>query len=376
MWSSSRDKCDNHTLETPGHKLVIEGSSIGGKNTSYSISNWWSCLLDCGIPSNKTPKNIFITHTHYDHIAGLVNTILNCMEAKVVPTIYCPQIMCDHLYNHINSAIRCTKNIPFDKEYHIPINICPVSVKTNENIFMIDMYNNKKKYCKIECIKCFHSTPTTGYGFTELYQGLKKEHLDELGKCKYTPSEMAKFKMDGKIENMQEWREKPLFCFLGDTNEKVLTDVITKYPVIIIECTFYKSDDIKKAKRDKHMHWCHLKKFIEKNPKNYFKLIHFSPKNTYDDFSKWQDEIDTSFPTPSGDTPHVYLLGNKPVNTPNSVKTTYIVPENITSYVKTITSVETQTDTNPLQASSSQYKYIIPVIIGLFSIVIAIKNLK
>ena len=129
MWNSSRDRCNNYTLETLGHKLVIEGSSIGGKHTSYHISNWWSVLLDCGIPSNKTPKNIFITHTHFDHIAGLVNIILNCIEAKVIPTIYCPQIMCDHLYNHINAAIRCTKNIPLDKEYYIPINICPVSVK-------------------------------------------------------------------------------------------------------------------------------------------------------------------------------------------------------------------------------------------------------
>jgi len=368
MWNSSRDKCNNHTLETPGHKLVIEGSSIGGKNTSYSISNWWSCLLDCGIPSNKTPKNIFITHTHYDHIAGLVNTILNCIEAKVIPTIYCPQIMCDHLYNHINSAIRCTKNIPLDKEYYIPINICPVSVKPNENIFMIDMYDNKKKYCKIECIKCYHSTPTTGYGFTEVYLGLKKEHLDENGKCKYSPSEMSNFKINGEIENMQEWREKPLFCFLGDTNEKVLTDVITKYPVIIIECTFYKSDDIKKAKRDKHMHWIHLKKFIQNNPNNYFKLIHFSPKNTFEDFIKWQDEIDEYFPTSIDDTPHVYLMGNKAVNSEDS-KEKCIIKSNNNLKRKTFNTSCTQTVNNKLcRYTSIYYKYNIPILILLFSI--------
>lgn len=312
MWTNYWKTRQTFVLETPGHKLNIKGSSIGGKHTSYKITNWWNILLDSGIPSNFTPDYIFITHTHLDHIQGLTNNLLNCAEQKKTPIVCAPKGVCDHLYNYIDATFRCTKNIPLSQSYTPPMNLLPVSIESGENIHCFDMYNNGKKYCKIEYIKCFHSTPTTGYGFTELRHGLKKEFLNKENKCKFPAREMDMFKKNGEIESMMEWREIPLFCFLGDTNHKVLTETLVKYPVIIIECTFFKEEDVRKARNDKHMHWNNLKEFIKQNPKNYFKLIHFSQKYNYNDYIQFQEEIDTLSPTPVGDTPHVVFMGDIP----------------------------------------------------------------
>ena len=68
---------------------------------------------------------------------------------------------------------------------------------------------------------------------------------------------------------------------MGDTNEKIKWDIITEYPVVIIECTFLEEKDLEKSVKDKHMHWKHLGPVIKQNPNVSFILTHFSLRYTH-----------------------------------------------------------------------------------------------
>jgi ribonuclease BN (tRNA processing enzyme) len=86
-------------------------------------------------------------------------------------------------------------------------------------------------------------------------------------------------------EDICEDIEVPHFCYLGDTDHKLLYDDksckifnknIEKYQNILVECTFLYDEEEKKAKEKCHMLWKNLKLYIDSHPDNNFILYHFS----------------------------------------------------------------------------------------------------
>lgn len=186
-----------------------------------------------------------------------------------------------------------------------------------------DKIKSMKKPHRIEAIRCNHGgQPTTGYGFIEIREKMKDEFMIDNGSgkrvCKLSQEELREMKANGTIGNLKETVEIPLFAYVCDTDHKVFTNdghnegyKLDKYPVIIIECTFFKPEDKKKAKNDKHMHWDNLKEYISNHPEKYFKLMHLSNKYSESDLDAFQGIINAAFPTPDEDTPHVVMLRNK-----------------------------------------------------------------
>lgn len=185
-----------------------------------------------------------------------------------------------------------------------------------------DKIKAMKKPHRIEAIRCNHGgQPTTGYGFIEIRERMKEMYLtvDEHGKrsCKLTHEELREMKVAGTIGDLKETVEIPLFAYVCDTDHKVFQSndhhegyKLEKYPVIIIECTFFELCDKTKAKKDKHMHWDNLKSYISANPDKYFKLIHFSNRYSESDLDKFQRMITSDFPTPKDDNAHVVMFRN------------------------------------------------------------------
>ena len=179
-----------------------------------------------------------------------------------------------------------------------------------------------RKPCKIEAIRCNHGgIPTTGYGFSECRERIKDEYLktDDSGKrvCIFSGEEMRQKKLNGTLADLKEVVYIPMFAYICDTDHKVFESdgknegyKLEKYPVIIVECTFYNPADKKKAKHDKHMHWDNLSMYIASHPDKYFKLIHQSQRYNSRDLDDIQRMIASRFPTQSGDTPHVVLCRN------------------------------------------------------------------
>lgn len=73
----------------------------------------------------------------------------------------------------------------------------------------------------------------------------------------------------------------PQFCYLTDTSIKAIIsniDRIREYPIIIIECTFYRDDELADAIKKTHIHYSQLLPLLLENTDNLWILIHRSQK--------------------------------------------------------------------------------------------------
>lgn len=244
--------------------LSITGNSVAGIRTAFQIPEW-RIQLDAGHQSFNKISNIFITHTHADHVASLPLIILENISDKITTNIYCPKESTKLIEGMITSFLMCNYNsIYVPKRYYNVIGLEPgylLEVKLNkQNIIVQSFYSD-------------HTVVTLSYGFIEKKKKLKDEFTGLDSK------EIVALKSKGvEITNEVEYK-KLVFC--GDTSINIFTinpDILT-FDNIVIECTFFEEDDLKLAENRKHMHWLQLKPVILENPHINFYLIHISAKH-------------------------------------------------------------------------------------------------
>ena len=251
----------------------ITGESTAGMRTSFYV-NELKILLDAGHQCYNKVQDIFITHTHADHIASLPLMILENASEKLMTRVYCPKESEVFLSKMIDNFLVCNYNSTFiPKNYYIVIGL-EVGKK-----FRLELNNN---LVSIEVFKSEHRVPTISYGFSEIKRKLKEEYNG------LSSQEIIKLKND-KVEITKEVEFKK-FVFCGDTTEKIFDNLsILSYPEIIIECTYFEKNDLMMAYSKKHMHWINLKNIISSNVNVKFNIIHISAKYKDMDFGKLFD---------------------------------------------------------------------------------------
>jgi len=209
----------------------------------------------------------------------------SCMLTKHIYSIskmkiFVPAESIDKFASYVTAAHELSTDVTdiVDKNYElIPVNAMD-TMDTMDT--MIELIIKNKKF-QIEIIQCYHSVPCVGYGFIEKRLKLKPEYIGLTG------TEITALKSHGININIEI--EIPVFCFLGDTDRRVLNDNnIYKYKTIMIECTFINETELEQADKTYHMHWNYLKPVIEAHPTNTFILYHFSQRYT-------KQEIDLFF---------------------------------------------------------------------------------
>lgn len=254
---------DNGLYKIHETEYTLKGFSIAALRTNFYIPEL-GIMLDAGLSGNMCADHIMITHCHADHSANIPWYLFSKKpESKI--KIYVPEESCTYINNYIDSAFAMTYNKSVGDSMRLYFyDMCPMTEGTFELII-------KNKKFDIEIIKCDHSVPCIGYGFTEKRNKLKEEYLKLSGK------DIAQLRKSGtSIYNEQKYS---FFCYIGDTSRKVLNDKkLEKYSTIMIECTFLTDDDMENAVYTKHMHWKHLEDYIKSHPENQFILYHFSQR--------------------------------------------------------------------------------------------------
>ena len=275
-----------------GTPWTFSGYSVAARNTLILI-NELGIALDCGLETDQNPSHIFISHTHLDHVKAIPQYVIDPPN-KRVPVIVVPKPSAQNFKSFVNSAIAMTKH---EAKSSVKMQIMEVSLQPKQkSAILSDIFIIKNLKFQVEIIKCSHSTPTTGYGFIEIRSKLKDEFKGLL------QNELDTLKRSG-IQICHDV-QIPHFCYLGDTDHKVLgepkpkvvgsylayNDCLERYPNIFVECTFFDPDDLTQAKHTKHMHWAWLEPYIRDHPNAHFNLYHFSmrykPKQIIEFFSQ------------------------------------------------------------------------------------------
>ncbi|AYV76769.1 MAG: beta-lactamase superfamily domain [Terrestrivirus sp.] len=230
----------------PNGKYILRGQSVAARQTGLYVEGL-SMMLDCGISKSNLLMSgvsqkmdvltMLITHGHWDHVKGLIDTLMdneavlhNSSEAPL-PRIFCPNECVDFLRNHIGASFALTKGMDEPRIHH----------KYWLNGFL-DGQNNQKKEDRIldlspgqkipirfdkkdrkkptlfaEIMPCRHTAPSIGYGIIEVKNKLCQDY------SALQPNEIAALINTGT--NVFEETEIPLFCFMGDTDETVLYSI-------------------------------------------------------------------------------------------------------------------------------------------------------
>lgn len=283
-----------------GTQLTITGVSEAAAHTCIYIREL-DLMFDCGITFNHTPKRILISHTHWDHINGIGSSLFQ--TGKFIPDIYFPA----GVTMHMTKLVEAIYNVSGVTISRIQPNLIPVKIGTRIPIII------SNRPWIIEPIKCIHSVPTTGYGLIQIEESIEQDNdtntnqiseIESIGyglisvqdklKDEYRDFDrkvLGELRRDGIT--ITYTKEVPTLCYLCDTDHRVLSDPsIEKYPNIIIECTFLMDDDIKKAKKDKHIHWKNLEPFVISHPDTTFYLCHFSQRYSREYIRSFFDRLE------------------------------------------------------------------------------------
>lgn len=262
-------------ITIPGTNLTLEGYSVAARKTNFYIPEL-KVMLDCGLTSVMIPDYIFITHCHSDHCYNLPMVLVDLGEKKI--DIYVPVKKKNDIRDFINSTyvmVSGKKNPNVHKKYTLHGVIENTQLKINI----------RNKPWVVDVIKCYHTVPCIGYGFSEIRKKLKDEYKDLSGK------EIGQLKREGKeVTNIIT---RPMFCYLGDTSYEILNDpILEKYPVIMIECTFILPEHEGLAFPKKHIHWSHIENYVKLHSNITFILYHFSSRYSSQEIRNFFKEID------------------------------------------------------------------------------------
>lgn len=276
-------------IDTGTRRIKLSGYSRCAYRTGFIIDSP-KLGFDAGPPLSQTIKDFLITHTHADHIASLPFTLISklCDSQQTfsndIFTIYCPIEDKILLENYIRSLIslnssRQLSEASLSNLYRI------IGVRPNDKFEII----HNRQTTQIQVFKCFHGNkPTVGYGVSIIVKKIHEEYKTLNG------HEIKKLK-DKLGESIFYQSVLHQIVYLCDTTIHVFEDIeVFKYPIIMIECTFFLPDEIKDAIHKEHTHWEQLKPIVLSHPQNKFILFHFTQAhkdNEINEFFKNEFEI-------------------------------------------------------------------------------------
>ena len=236
--------------------LDIIGYSVAGEESYVAIPQLNVCF-DIGRAPDETLSidNVFITHGHMDHAAGIGYYCSQRGFREMNPgTILGPESLRLAFEHLLDTWGRIDGNRP-------PANIVGlepgVEYPVRKDLFVYPFETN-------------HNYGSLGYTVIERRKKLKDEFIGLAG------PEIVKLKKQGiEITNTLNM---PLVTYLGDTTsgEFEALSCVQNSKILITECTFFEPDHHERARAGRHYHIDHLMKQLPKWNNEWIIFTHLS----------------------------------------------------------------------------------------------------
>ncbi len=201
-------------------------------------------LFDAGesvssIMGNKSfaVENVFLSHGHIDHIAGLVSLVNirnNAMGDKKKPlTIYYPRNNF-HISELINYLSRTNNNVQY------PLNWVPIEAGEEIQVYGEDGSRNPR-YVRTFSTEHSRSEVSLGYNIIEERQRLKDEYSD------FSQEEIKELAERKGRDGLTESYRQKIFTYGGDS-VPLDPEKIVDTEVLCHDCTFLEEEDRKMYK--------------------------------------------------------------------------------------------------------------------------------
>ncbi|MDH5721256.1 MAG: MBL fold metallo-hydrolase [Spirochaetia bacterium] len=223
--------------------ITIDAISIGGVENCYLLKDY-KFAVDIGRGPQQVIEipNIFITHGHLDHAAGIPYYFSQrSLKGKEPGTVYVPK----KLKKPLNAILKKWHKIE-GFQYSNTIK----GLKHLSTVPLTEGYY-------IKCFESFHRIPGLSYALMRKTSKLKKEFLN-------LPGEQIKKLRESK-KDIFDAQHICVAFFSGDTT----IEVLEKYPearqakVLVIECTYI--DDARPIERARKWGHIHLDEIIDKH---------------------------------------------------------------------------------------------------------------
>lgn len=243
-------------------KLInnIEITSVGGWDTCIYFPNWDLCFDIGSCPQHATKaSNIFVTHSHIDHLGGIARHCGTRELKGMSPPIYWVP---DYIHKDIEDL--------FDIWRRLNRSPLQCTIKSTHPNDIISFTSDRE----LQCVRVDHSIPTHGYALITKKQKLLPNLIDK------SSEDLIVMKSKG-FAITETLRHVDVF-YTGDTTINVIDNPLAQQAdTLIMECTFL--DYIGKVnpdgvKRQGHVHIDHIVERQDEFKNKQIILTHFSSR--------------------------------------------------------------------------------------------------